>query len=151
MTAFDTAFARLQVSVLWACGRSEEWPTRVAAAIAAALDFATPAPARLLTVEPGTQGAGATARHRRLFGRFTDLLCAASRDTDSGRQPPPLTEQLLIGAITGAVTGHLLARCSTALPALVPELALLPYVGRRRPWPADDARGGSGGEPSLLP
>jgi hypothetical protein len=42
--AFESAFAHLQVEALEACGRHQDWPEKVAAAIYAALDFAAANP-----------------------------------------------------------------------------------------------------------
>jgi hypothetical protein len=71
--AFESAFARLQVAVLEACGRARPWPAGVAAAVEAALAFAAadPAAARVLAIQAPVErpdGAGRAARRRRPSG-----------------------------------------------------------------------------------
>jgi hypothetical protein len=65
--AFESAFARLQVAVEEACAREAAWPAKIAAAIAAALEFALadPAAARTLTLAAPVQIPKGTRRHHR--------------------------------------------------------------------------------------
>jgi len=133
-TAFDRAASRLRAAVTAACDSAEPGPAGVAAAIAATLDFAAadPAAARMLVIEPWAQGEGGTARHGGLVEHFAELLGVSCRRPGGERQPPPLTEQLMVGAVTGVLTEHLLDGRTAVLPSLAPELAelvLLPYVG----------------------
>jgi hypothetical protein len=67
--AFEAAFASLQVRIEEACGGAVDWPTGVAAAIRAALEFAAgdPGAANTLTNEAlaaGPDGVGRCARLR---------------------------------------------------------------------------------------
>ncbi len=133
-TAFDRAASRLRAAVTAACDAAEPGPAGVAVAIAATLDFAAadPAAARMLVIEPWAHGDDGTARHGRLVEHFAELLGASCRNAEDERQPPPLTEQLMVGAVTGVLTEHLLDGRTAVLPSLAPELAelvLLPYVG----------------------
>lgn len=130
-TAFESAFARLQLLVLEACEGTEPWPARVSATIHAALDFATsdPAAARVLAVDALLERAEGGPRYLRMLSYFAELL---GEGAPPDRRRPALTEQALVGGIAVMVADHLRAgkldRLREAAPELV-ELTLLPYLG----------------------
>jgi AcrR family transcriptional regulator len=134
LAAHEQAFSRLSSELAAACAGETEWPGKVAAAITAAIEFATRAPeeARLLVVE-------AMAADPALVSRVlasNDLLVGLLRN-GRGQYPqaaglPDLTERALIGAITSIVGTGLLSGCADRLPELEPQLVqllLMPYVG----------------------
>ncbi len=131
-TAFESAFARLQVVVATACAGDQAWPAKVAAAIYAALDFAVadPTAARLLTIDTLIERASGGRRYAQLIERFAELLRAgAPRE----RRLPASTEQALIGGLATTVTAHLRTGRLAQLPEVGPELVeliLMPYLGR---------------------
>lgn len=143
-TAFESAFARLQLLVLEACEGAEPWPARVAAAIHAALDFAIadPAATRVLAVDALLERAEGDPRYLRMLSYFAELLREGA-PPDPRR--PALTEEALVGGIAVIVADHLRAgsldRLGAAAPELV-ELMLLPYLGgaEAKDWARRTAR-----------
>lgn len=144
---FSGAVGRLQVAVLEACACQELWPAKVAAGIAAAIEFAAAEPesVQLLTVEALIQRPDGGRRYVRTIEHFAELLRAeAPRD---GRRPKS-TEQALVGGVATTIADRMRHEASGDLRATIPELVefvLLPYVGseeakRWARW-ADSRRG----------
>src|SRR4051794_4600951 len=75
-SAFDSAFARLQVRIESACVAEAEWPEQVSAGIRAALDFAAedPAAARTLTTEALAGGLSGYDRYDRMITHLGEHL-----------------------------------------------------------------------------
>jgi hypothetical protein len=127
---FDSAFGRLQVAVLDACRREEEWPERVGAAIAAALDIcvAEPAAAQVLTIEAKYHPDDEGRRYRRMVDYFAELLA-----TDAPREfpRPAITEEAMVGALAAAIVdalyGERLDRLRARASDLI-EFVLIPYL-----------------------
>jgi len=129
--AFSAAVARLQVAVLAACERQQAWPAKVAAAIAAAVDFAAndPQSVQLLTVDALIRRPDGGQRYVRMIEHFAELL-RADAPPDRGR--PKTTEQALVGGVATTMADRLRFETSSALVATTPELVefvLLPYLG----------------------
>lgn len=128
---FSGAVGRLQVAVLEACRRQELWPAKVAAGIAAAIDFAATEPesVQLLTVDALIQRPDGGRRYVRTIEHFAELL-RAEAPVDERR--PKSTEQALVGGIATTIADHMRHETPSDLRAAIPELiefALLPYVG----------------------
>jgi hypothetical protein len=128
---FSGAVGRLQVAVLEACREQEEWPAKVAAAIAAAIDFsaAEPESAQVLTVEALIQRPDGGHRYVRMIEHFADLL-GTEAPTDDRR--PMSTEQALIGGVATTIADRMRHETPGELQATIPELVefvLLPYLG----------------------
>jgi hypothetical protein len=128
---FSGAVGRLQVAVLEACRGQEEWPAKVAAAIAAAIDFAATEPesVRLLTVEALIQRPDGGRRYVRTVEHFAELL-RAEAPVDARR--PKSTEQALVGGVATTIADRMRHGSPGDLQAAIPELVefvLLPYVG----------------------
>lgn len=136
--AFSGAVARLQVAVLTACEREELWPAKVAAAVAAAIEFAArdPESVQLLTVHALIHRPDGGQRYVRTIEHFAELLRnEAPRD---GRRPRT-TEQALVGGIATTIADRLRFDSPDSLLATIPELVefvLLPYLGPKeaRDW-----------------
>jgi hypothetical protein len=129
--AFSGAVGRLQVAVLEACREQKQWPAKVAAAIAAALDFAAAEPesVQLLTVEALIQRPDGGRRYVQTIEHFADLL-RAEAPVDERR--PKSTEQALVGGVATTITDRMRHGTPSELQAAIPELVefvLLPYVG----------------------
>jgi hypothetical protein len=129
---FSGAVGRLQVAVLEACQGERVWPAKVAAAVAAAVDFAIAEPdrARLLTIESLIHQPDGGQRYARMLEHFAELLRA---EAPSDRRRPKSTEQALVGGVARALADHLRSGDLDALRAGVPELVelvLVPYIGR---------------------
>jgi hypothetical protein len=128
---FSGAVGRLQVAVLEACREQEEWSAKVAAAIAAAVDFAATEPesVQLLTVEALIQRPDGGRRYVRTIEHFAELL-RAEAPVDERR--PKSTEQALIGGVATTIADRMRHDTPSELRAAIPELVefvLLPYVG----------------------
>lgn len=128
---FSGAVGRLQVAVLEACREQEEWPAKIAAAIAAAVDFAATEPesVQLLTVEALIQRPDGGRRYVRTIEHFAELL-RAEAPVDERR--PKSTEQALVGGVATTIADRMRHELPGDLQASIPELiefVLLPYVG----------------------
>lgn len=133
-TAFEGAFARLQVRVEEAMAGEGEWPVRIAAAIRAGLDFAAadPAAANLLSNEALSRGAAGIARYQRLIGYLAGLIAPGRECAAGGARLPEITERALAGGVAMLVAKRLDQGRAAELPSLAPEaieFVLTPYVG----------------------
>lgn len=152
-SAFSGAVARLQVAVLEACRKQEQWPAKIAAAVAAAIEFAArePESVQLLAVDSLVRRPDGGQRYVRTIEHFAELLRA---EAPADRRRPRTTEQALVGGIATTVADRMRYAAPEALRATVPELVefvLLPYVGpaeakRWARWAADRSRQGSGAQ-----
>ncbi|MGE5283207.1 MAG: hypothetical protein ACM3N0_12985 [Chloroflexota bacterium] len=130
-SAFSGAVARLQVTVLEACREQRLWPAKIAAAVAAAIEFAAQEPEslRLLAVDALMHRPDGGRRYVRTIGHFAELL-RAEAPIDERR--PKTTEQALVGGIATTIADRTRYATPEELRATVPELVefvLLPYVG----------------------
>jgi hypothetical protein len=128
---FSGAVGRLQVAVLEACREVEEWPAKVAAGIAAVIDFAATEPesVQLLTVEALIQRPDGGRRYVQTIEHFAELL-RAEAPVDERR--PKSTEQALVGGVATTIADRIRHDSPSKLQATVPELVefvLLPYLG----------------------
>ena len=129
--SFSAAVARLQVAILDACRRQEEWPAKIAGGVAAAVEFALADPdaTRLLTVESLIEKPDGGRRYVRAVDHFAELLRA---EAPADRRRPLNTERALVGGvammIADRVRSDTLADLTVELPELV-EFVLLPYLG----------------------
>jgi len=129
--AFSGAVARLQVAVLEACRRHEPWPAKIAAAVAAAVEFAArePGSVQLLAVDALVRRPDGGQRYVRTIEHFAELL-RGEAPPDSRR--PKTTEQALVGGIATTIADRMRFGVTGQLRATIPELVefvLLPYVG----------------------
>lgn len=134
ISAFETAFARLQIAVEEASARHRDWPSAIAAAIRAGLEFAAtePAAANVLTIEALGGGPDGIARHRRLTTYIAEAFALGRAEHPDGDELPQVTEQALAGGLLLLVAERLIAAAAAELPALAPEaieFALTPYLG----------------------
>lgn len=134
VSAFETAFARVQIAVEEASARHREWPLQIAAAICAGLEFAAadPSAANVLTNEAIASGPDGVARYRRLTTYIAESFARGRKGQADGDEPPQVTEQALAGGLLGLVAERLTAGKAAELPALAPEaieFTLTPYLG----------------------
>jgi hypothetical protein len=128
--AFSGAVARLQVAVLAACERQEPWAAKVAAAVAAAVDFAAadPQSIQILAADAPVHRPDGGERYVRTIEHFAELLRS---EAPPDRRRPRTTEQALVGGIATTIADRLRLSTPEALKATIPELVefvLLPYV-----------------------
>lgn len=135
--AFESAFARLQVSVEEACATEADWPRGVAAAIRAAFAFAAarPADVSVLTNEALMEGPGGVARNRRLVAYVARLL-EAGRELGNDPAPfPAVLERAIAGGIASVVAHRVAIGSERELPGLASdaiEFVLTPYLGAEK-------------------
>lgn len=130
-SAFAAAVARLQVVVLEACREQSLWPAKIAAAVAASIEFAAREPdsVRLLAIDALLQRPDGGRRYVRTIEHFAELL-RAEAPVDERR--PRTTEHALVGGIVTTVADRMRYEAPVDLLATAPELVefvLLPYVG----------------------
>jgi AcrR family transcriptional regulator len=133
-SVFETAFARVQITVEEASTGQPDWPLRIAAAIRAGLEFAAadPAAANVLTNEAIAAGPDGIARYRRLTRYIAEALARGREERPEGEETPGVVEQALAGGLLGLIAERLTAGRARELPALAPEaieFALTPYLG----------------------
>ncbi len=128
---FLPSFVALQRAVAEACSGQIEWQGKIAAAIGAALEFASndPAAARVLTITARRERSSRGDREQEVIDYFSARLAELA----PGRVRSAIsTDAGLIESIAVTVRGHLLSGTETVLPALAADLAylaLMPYTG----------------------
>jgi hypothetical protein len=133
-SSFESAFGRLQVAILEACGSAEDWPHKVAAAVRAGLELAAadPAAAQTLTNEALAHGADGIARYERLTAYLREGLAPGREERPHGERLPDITEQALASGVVTLVAQRGDQGRSLELVALAPEViqfVLTPYLG----------------------
>jgi AcrR family transcriptional regulator len=131
LAAIDSGMAQLRTAAITTFQRSPGWAGGVRAAIGSMLNFlaSRPAMAHLLAVEVYAAGPEALRRRGQAARPMASLLAqgfARSPET------PPITAELVIGAIAGLVRRRLLEGGPDALPGLAPVctyIALSPFLG----------------------
>lgn len=133
-SAFESAFARLQVLLETACVGGGPWPERASVAVRRALEFAAaePAAASVLTVGALAQGLDGLERYERLMTYLAGLLEAGRAESPRGPDLPPATERSLAGGVATIVANRIDRRRKDELPGLTAEVVqfvLTPYLG----------------------
>jgi hypothetical protein len=133
-SAFEAAFARLQVRLEEACAGERDWPHRIAAATGAGLHFAAadPAAAQALTNEALAHGADGIARHERLIAYLREGLAPGREQRPEGERLPGITEHAMASGIVSLVAQRLDRGKESELPAIASEaiqFVLTPYLG----------------------
>lgn len=120
-----------------AVAAADEWPDKVSAGLAAALELTAEQPvfARICLLEPPTVGAAGSEAQRQ-------ALTAAVRALRDGRayiahpaQLPDSLEESIVGALVGMVRRRLERGEAAEIPSLLPtmlQFALTPYLGAER-------------------
>jgi hypothetical protein len=133
-SAFDSAFAGLQVAVETACAAQPEWTAGVVAGVGAALEWAAaePGAAQLLTNEALAGGARGFARYERMVSYIAGLLLPGRELAAHGDRLPEVTERAIASGLAMLVAQRLSRGRASELPGLAPEaaqFALTPYLG----------------------
>lgn len=138
LAAHDLALDRLVARLVRACANQDGSAEKLAAAVAALVDFSlrSPAEARLLMLDAVAVDPVLAARvlgaNEILAGLLRSRRADLCQEIDS---LPDLTEALLVGAITSLVGVKLMAGDADGLAELeteLVELALTPYFGLER-------------------
>ena len=133
-SAFESAFARLQVLLEMACVSGGPWPERVRIAIRQALEFAAaePAAASVLTNGALAEGVDGVERYERLMTYLAGLLEAGRAESPHGGDLPPATERSLVGGVAAIIGNRVDRDRGGELDDLVPDViqfVLTPYIG----------------------
>jgi hypothetical protein len=133
-SAFEAAFARLQVALLEACRSQRDWPAKAGAGIAAGMEFAAadPAAAAVLTNEALAEGADGIARHERLIAYLGERLLPGREEWAEDELLPEITERAMAGAVLTLIAQRVDQGRASELPGLAPEairFVLTPYLG----------------------
>lgn len=134
LAAYDASVAQLRERVMVACREGAEWVDRIRRGLSELLAFlaSEPAQANLLLVD-GLRGG------REVYDRFQEAqmaFVARLRDgaplAAGGVQPPPTTDEAVIGGIASLLGHRVLAGEASTLESFFPEVAefaLTPYLG----------------------
>ena len=134
LAAHEQAFNRLAGELVGACAAESQWPAKVAAAIAAAVEFGMRAPDEALLLVLDAVAADAVLASRVLAANdfLVGLLRNGRERWPSAVDLPELTEPALIGAATSVIGARLIAGQADRLRGLEPQLVqlvLMPYLG----------------------
>ncbi len=133
-TAFEAAFARLQVVLETACAEGGPWERRATVATRSALELAAsnPEAAVLLTVEALEHGRDGAERYERLMSYLAGLLEGGRVESPYGEDLPPSIERSLAGGVASIVANRVEHGRGAELLRVIPEVVqfvLTPYVG----------------------
>jgi len=133
-TAFEAAFARLQVVLEMACAEPGPWHRRAAAAVRGTLDFAAadPEAATLLTNEALAGGVDGVHRYERLMTYVAGLLEGGRAESPHADELPSSIERSLAGGVATIVGNRAGRATRDELLELAPEVVqfvLTPYLG----------------------
>jgi AcrR family transcriptional regulator len=134
LAAFDAVVEMLAARLAEAYGSAEDWPAKVRAALAAALEFfaASPQLARLCLTEPFVAGPAISRRYQEEIERLAPFLREGRGLSDDAVSFPETTERGLIGSIASQVGRKVSGGEAEKLPELLADLvqfALTPYLG----------------------
>ncbi|HTR74525.1 MAG TPA: TetR/AcrR family transcriptional regulator [Solirubrobacterales bacterium] len=134
LAAFDLGVEELGEALATAWSGEEEWPLRVRAALAAALDFfsASPPLAALLLTEPFVAGQAISRHYQAELVRLVPFLVEGRALGEAGEDLPETTERGLLGSLSSQIGRKATAGEAEKLPGLLAELTqfvLTPYLG----------------------
>jgi AcrR family transcriptional regulator len=135
VAAQQRAIEGLEATVRDACGSERDWPSGVAAAVGAMVEFAAEFPGDARLVLASSQAAAEPELARQgvaVHKQFGDLLRKSAAACPSARVPDGLTERAAIGAATSLLAGYLIGEEVEAIPKLKTDLVqiiLAPYLG----------------------
>ena len=135
-SAFDLAFARLQVQIESACLAESGWAAQVSEGIRAALAFAAadPAAVKALTTEALAGGRAGYERYDRMVSHLGERLLPGRALRPEGRRLPEITEKAMVGGVAMLVAQRVDLGRQAELPALATEavqFVLTPYLGTK--------------------
>jgi len=137
LAGFEETVADARAQAEPAVAAAKEWPQKVAAAIAALLDYvvADPARARTCLVETVSAGPPALERYEQAMASFAPALAAGRAYTSESARLPETLEDSIVGGIVWMVHLRLQRGEVDQIPALLPtmlEFSLAPYLGETR-------------------
>lgn len=128
--AMSTALER----VVDVAGGAESWPERVAAGLAAFLQYASeePALARTCIVEALAAGEASMRGYEESLQSFVSLFKVGRDVSPFGGELPPTIEEAIVGGVFWIVYQRLVSPSAAGIDDLLPgivEFALTPYIG----------------------
>ncbi|HEY7829106.1 MAG TPA: TetR family transcriptional regulator [Solirubrobacteraceae bacterium] len=134
LAAFDDAGARIAAQVVRAYEGERRWRDRIRAALAELLDFLDEEPeaGRLCIVESLAAGPRALERRARVVEVIKQALDEGHGEAKGSREPPPLTAEGVIGAVSSVLHARLTATAQGSFAELLGPLVgmiVLPYEG----------------------
>ncbi len=131
--AYETIVEHLRIATDAAAAEQPEWQARVAAKLAASLDFlaANPDLARFCLIAPQRAGKDVAGRYRAGMGQVVGYLCLGM--PAATKVPSQAVAASLVGGMVALVVREVEAGEGANLPNLLPELLelfLAPYLGR---------------------
>jgi AcrR family transcriptional regulator len=134
LAAYDSVVDALVRRISAAYEAEEGWPRRARAGLAALLEALAEEPeiARLAMVDAGAAGPAAQRRYRTALQRLTPFFDEGRDFAPGGRNLPPNTSRMAIGAVTGLISDELAAGRADELPSLLSDVlfaTLVPYIG----------------------
>ena len=132
-TLHESSFERLLAAIAIGCEGLVQWPARVVAALAAALEFlaAEPRAARALTLDALSGGSAAWAVHRAAVERLASMLSEGRGYYARAALSPAAAERVVVEGILAELAERVAAGEAQRLPSLLAplsELALLPCL-----------------------
>ena len=114
--------------------RALGWRERIRAGLTALLSFfdSDPGAARLLVVEALSAGEQTLQARRRVLGQLVAIVDEGRDEAKRGREPPPLTAEGVVGAVTSVIHARILEREQRPLTELTGALMAMivqPYLG----------------------
>lgn len=134
LAAFDDAAARIAAEVVPAYEGEKRWRDRIRAALAELLEFLDEEPevGRLCIVESLAAGPRALERRARVVEVIKHVLDEGHGEAKGAREPPPLTAEGVIGAVSSVLHARLTAMGPGSFAELLGPLMgmiVLPYEG----------------------
>jgi len=136
LAAYDWAVDRLRAAAIDACADADPtgWPSRIRAALVAALELLAtePALAAILLGEGLRAGRGVHERYQAAVESFAPLLREGAPDPPGGQPVPAAIDEAVVGGIASLLGRRVVAGEATDLAALLPDLlefALTPHLG----------------------
>ncbi len=132
LAAYVEAQRRVWERAAAAARTADAWPSKVGAALDAALDFvvAEPAVAHLFTLEARAASSAIAAGHRDVLDRLALILRTGNRASLDSAGLPWWTERALVDQVAALVGAYVLSGAVGLLPSLGPQLLehlLTPY------------------------
>ncbi len=133
-SAFDAAFAELQVRLESACAGEADWAAGVSAGMRAAFAWvaAEPRAAQLLTNDALAGGSPGLERYERMVGYLAGLLAPGRALASHGENLPEVTERAMASGVAMLVAQRLSFGRESELPGIAGEaiqFVLTPYLG----------------------
>jgi AcrR family transcriptional regulator len=134
LACVDTGFEAVRAKIAAATEGAADWPSGVAAGLAALVEFAVEEPATVRTclIECQTAGAAAMDRYDAALQGFVPLLLPGRDLAADGEELPQTLEESLLGGVVWMIRKRLLRGEVQSVPALLPtmvEFCLAPYLG----------------------